>query len=309
MGLLHGALANRNDGIKVVGIVDPSSQSRMVAKGIGIRSPILRSVDSAIKLNSPGIAIICTPPSSHFELAKKFLINGWGVFVEKPLTMDNNKSQSLAEIAEQNRLYNQVGFQLRFSPVFLYLRRQIEEKKRGGVGVRSIHISILSPQFSQIEDSLLGSVRGGVAWDLLPHIVDMSFFLTEVSNYSDIAVKDVETVGWKAIAIKMLCKEVKCDLLADWGSMDVRKVETTGQIEMDDGSEYQFDSDKVWMNGLESYVFHRRMGENPYFEIADHEYSFQMQHISESFVSGESRPAADFQSGLLVDSTIENIMG
>ena len=64
MGLLHGALANRHELLEVVGMVDSSFQSRMVAKGIGLKIPVFKNIDSAIGATGRGLAIICTPPNS-----------------------------------------------------------------------------------------------------------------------------------------------------------------------------------------------------------------------------------------------------
>ena len=54
MGLLHGALANRHELLEVVGMVDSSFQSRMVAKGIGLKIPVFKNIDSAIGATGRG---------------------------------------------------------------------------------------------------------------------------------------------------------------------------------------------------------------------------------------------------------------
>ena len=69
----------------------------------------------------------------------------------------------------------------------------------------------------------------------------------------------------------------------------------------------RFDPDSVNMAESGRVIFHRRKGANPSFEIADQEYSFQMQHLASSVNSGNSFPSADFLSGWIVDSIISEI--
>ena len=304
MGLLHGALINRVSGLRVSGIVDPSFQSRSVAKGIGISAPIFSSVESAIRKLDVGIAIICTPPKSHFPLAKKFMENGWGVFVEKPLTMDSNLSQELVDLAIKENLYNQVGFQLRFNPAIRFLYDYINENGSDILGrIKSLEIEILSPQFSKITNQNLGLVRGGVEWDLLPHVADLAFYLMNVKRSGIISISETMKSSWRSVSTKISLKDANIKLIADWANSSVRKVETRGELALIGENRIYFDMDKVWLNGGE-VLFHRRVQENPFFEIADQEYSFQIKHLSDSVNGSVQGPAAGFESGLLVDWAI-----
>ena len=81
-----------------------------------------------------------------------------------------------------------------------------------------------------------------------------------------------------------------------------------GRLDLEDGEKINFDSDRIWMetNGLQ--LFHSRIGQNPYFEIADQEYSKQMDHLAKNIQNSTNCPAADFESGLLVDQIIDRMM-
>ena len=309
MGLLHGALAQRTEGLDVMGIVDSSFQSRMIAKGIGLRTPIFSDINRAQKGIANGVAIICTPPSSHYSISKSFLENDWSVFVEKPLTMDPNKSLELHDIAESRSLFTQIGFQQRFSPVTRFLKEMIaEESEKNEDKLVSIEASILSPQFSQIEDKGLGLIRGGVEWDLFPHVIDLCLFLTDTRKLEETSIIDSVVNGWKSIDSEIsIGGTINCSLRADWGTDEVRKVECSGKIEFGSGKKVCFDPDSVTMAESGRVVFHRRKGANPSFEIADQEYSFQMQHLASSLNSGNSFPSADFLTGWIVDSIISEI--
>ena len=306
MGLLHGALANMHQDAELVAIVDPSAQSRLVARGIGIKVPIFRKISTPLKKWKGGVAIICTPPQTHFQIAEECLNYGWGVFTEKPLTMEAEKSLRLYEIASERGLYNQIGYQLRFSPVTKWLKKHVSDGNRR---ISSLEISILSPQFSQISDQSVGEKRGGIEWDLLPHVIDLGVYLTGILDSGELMVDRVFSEGWGKIEAMIHTSEgAKCSFTADWTSDEVRKVELRGKMTLDDGGKIGFDSDKVWRVDEGTLEFHRRSGENPYFEIADHEYSHQMLQIIEGFRTGERGQSADFLSGSIVDGIIEKIL-
>jgi len=79
--------------------------------------------------------VIVTPAQAHFSLCKEFLEAGKDVFVEKPLTLANEESKKLAELAQKNKRILQVGHILRFDPATLWLRDAIQSGKFGRVNM------------------------------------------------------------------------------------------------------------------------------------------------------------------------------
>ena len=59
---------------------------------------------------------ICTPPSSHGALIRVLLEQGKHIFCEKPLTLDAEAANALADLAAQKGLHCAVGFNVRFYP-------------------------------------------------------------------------------------------------------------------------------------------------------------------------------------------------
>lgn len=52
-----------------------------------------------------GLVVVATPPASHFDLARRALLSGKHVVVEKPFTTDSEQARQLIELARtQNRL-------------------------------------------------------------------------------------------------------------------------------------------------------------------------------------------------------------
>jgi UDP-2-acetamido-3-amino-2,3-dideoxy-glucuronate N-acetyltransferase len=79
--------------------------------------------------------VVVTPAQSHFPLCKEFLEAGKDVFVEKPLTLANEESKALAELADKQKRILQVGHILRFDPATLWLRDAVQSGQFGRVNM------------------------------------------------------------------------------------------------------------------------------------------------------------------------------
>src|ERR1039457_2280087 len=79
--------------------------------------------------------VVVKPAQSHFPLCKEFLEAGKDVFVEKPLTLANDESKQLAELAEKHKRVLQVGHILRFDPATLWLRDAVQNGEFGKVNM------------------------------------------------------------------------------------------------------------------------------------------------------------------------------
>ena len=86
-------------------------------------------------INKVDGVVVVTPAQTHFPLCKEFLEAGKDVFVEKPLTLTNDESKALAELADKTKRILQVGHILRFDPATLWLRDAIQNGDFGKVNM------------------------------------------------------------------------------------------------------------------------------------------------------------------------------
>ena len=83
---------------------------------------------------------IVTPHTLHYEQVKACLSEGLHVLVEKPMTTDVGHAVELVELAQDQGLILQVGYQRHFHPGFQELRRLIAEGRIGEVHTVSCHL-------------------------------------------------------------------------------------------------------------------------------------------------------------------------
>ena len=74
---------------------------------------------------------ICTPNFLHHSMVKDALNAGKHVLCEKPLTVTSEEAADLVELANQKKLANSVGFNLRFYPMLQQIKAMIADNELG----------------------------------------------------------------------------------------------------------------------------------------------------------------------------------
>ena len=97
-----------------------------------------KSIDALLKeANDLDCAIISTPTSTHYSIAKKLLSNNIHTLVEKPITTNLSEARELVDISEQNNVILLTDY------IFLYseaVKKIVALVKEGTLG-DIIHIS------------------------------------------------------------------------------------------------------------------------------------------------------------------------
>jgi predicted dehydrogenase len=112
---------------------------------------------------------ICTPNSTHYEIAKKALESEVHVLVEKPMTTDHNKAYELVEIATAENLILQVGHIYRFANAIRKIKELYGSNYFGSICYFNLTWTHLMPYMESVD----------VLWDLLPHPLDILNFITK----------------------------------------------------------------------------------------------------------------------------------
>ena len=75
--------------------------------------------------------VIAAPAHLHYELAKKYLLAGKDVLVEKPLALKVEEGEELVKIAEQRGRVLMVGHILQFHSAVIRLKKLIDDRELG----------------------------------------------------------------------------------------------------------------------------------------------------------------------------------
>ncbi|MDE1853188.1 MAG: Gfo/Idh/MocA family oxidoreductase [Thaumarchaeota archaeon] len=93
--------------------------------------PGYASLDDMLKKEKLDAVTICTPASTHFQMATKVLAAGTNAFVEKPMTTTVRDAEQLIQAAKDANRALTVGFIERFNPPITGLKQMITEGKMG----------------------------------------------------------------------------------------------------------------------------------------------------------------------------------
>ncbi|HET9092268.1 MAG TPA: Gfo/Idh/MocA family oxidoreductase, partial [Acidimicrobiales bacterium] len=125
MGLYHGLAASATPGLEMIAACDSDPSRRKAAEE---EFPGLRpcaSVDELAGDDDVDVAMVATPPSTHFELARQLLEAGKHVALEKPMCLTLDEADRLIGLAASNGLALTVHQSRRWDPDFLALRRAV----------------------------------------------------------------------------------------------------------------------------------------------------------------------------------------
>ena len=98
----------------LVAVGDPIFKSKERFKGFGDEVEIYSSPEDLLDRMKPDVVHICTPPETHFALAKMALNHGAHIYVEKPFSLSSHEATEIISIAKDNDLCVCAGHQLLF---------------------------------------------------------------------------------------------------------------------------------------------------------------------------------------------------
>ena len=131
-------------------------------------------------LNSIDAAVIVSPTTTHFEIARKCIENGIHVFVEKPLTTTSKEARIIKKLAEEKNIIGQVGFVERYNQAFISCRKFINKPKF----IESHRLSDFNPRGTDVS----------VIMDLMIHDIDI------ILNINQSKVKKIDASGVSIIS-------------------------------------------------------------------------------------------------------------
>ena len=125
-------------------------------------------------------AVIVSPTTTHFEIAKECIDKGKHIFVEKPLTNDSNEAKVIETMAMEKGIIGQVGFVERYNEAFISCREFIKNPKF----IESHRLSDFNPRGTDVS----------VIMDLMIHDIDIILSINK-SNVKKIDASGVSIIS------------------------------------------------------------------------------------------------------------------
>jgi len=144
-----------------------------------------------------GGIVVATPPATHYDIAKDVLMANRHVFIEKPMTLNKETSESLIKLAEEKNKIIMVGHIFLYSPEIIKLKEIVTSESFGEI------------KYAYTQRLNLGKIQDcGVIMDLAPHDVSILDYILddtclEVKTTADSNVlNNIEDVAFIALRYK-----------------------------------------------------------------------------------------------------------
>jgi predicted dehydrogenase len=157
------------DTCEVKVVIDSRTERLELVKSLYPSVDVLSNVDELYLNTEINAVVIATSVFSHYALAKRALLEGKHVLIEKPMTSSSVEAQELIGLAKEK------GLTLMVDHTFLYtgaVQKMQELIKSGTVG---------RPQYFDSARINLGLFQAdvNVLWDLAPHDISILNFLVD----------------------------------------------------------------------------------------------------------------------------------
>jgi predicted dehydrogenase len=170
------AEAYRKIGVKLIAVADPDAGALVVAAGASGARPYADYRDMLRTEGLDGVSI-CTPPSSHRDVALSAFDAGTGVLCEKPLATSSEDCEAMIAASEQASLLLLTGLCHRFQPEIEWLAAMVASGELGTILMFRNRFAFHHATAAITWFSRRAIAGGGVMFDTSVHSVDMFRFL------------------------------------------------------------------------------------------------------------------------------------
>lgn len=191
MGITHTLNILKIADLQLVAIVDKNPETiekNLLGKGGNIAtgdidSAVLKNInkysnfDQCLQNEEIDAVHICVHTDLHYEMAKKALMHGKHVFLEKPFSLNIKHAEELISLAEQKKKILMVGHVVRFMPPYQKLKQWIDNKEFGELKFLSLSRFSGLPAWGQWKEKHIVETSGGALFDLVIHDIDFASYV------------------------------------------------------------------------------------------------------------------------------------
>ena len=175
IGRRHVKCILDNDQAQFTSIFDVLPKNELSIPG-GIN--ISDSFESFLETDSDVVSI-CTPNYLHAKMAKKCLLSGKHVLIEKPMTLSSGDGEEIINIANETNKLVFCVMQNRFSPTMIWLKQIITTNLLGEIYMVSVNCFWNRNKVYYTENDWHGSITkdGGPLFTQFSHFIDILYWL------------------------------------------------------------------------------------------------------------------------------------
>lgn len=118
LGKIHIQQWQEINGVELVGFYDPNDEQAATTIS---QYQVPRYTDIDALIAAVDAVDIVAPTTSHYELAKRCLLSGKHLFIEKPLAHNLEQGKELVKLVKEANVKCQIGHVERYNPAFLAL--------------------------------------------------------------------------------------------------------------------------------------------------------------------------------------------
>ena len=228
--------AYRSSGVDIIAVADTNERrARSCARKFKVKNWY---TDYTALLNEdPDLVSICTPPSTHREIAVNAAKAGASVLVEKPMTTSLEDADRMLDTCRNSGVKLCVVQNYRFFPCVLEAKKRLEDGRIGDI----VSLHAIEHDFLDEMDTSWRYEKWGILEDLGPHVIDIINFLFN-SSLDDVKVVARDYTGTlnclSHVQALLLLKNKACaDIDLSWMTgayeFSVQILGTAGTIQID----------------------------------------------------------------------------
>jgi predicted dehydrogenase len=317
MGLSHHALLHAHPDVEAVACDSSRFITGVLEKDTAVAA--YSDYEQMLREAELDAVVIATPSSAHGPMVRAALDRGLHVFCEKPLTLDAEESEGLAEIAEQRGLVNQVGYHNLFVGAFREVRKLLDAKAIGEV--THVFGEAYGPVVLKPKGGTWRSRRtegGGCLYDYAAHVINlMNWYAgapigvggtvlpkvfsadTDDASFSTLYFPDAKTgqlsVYWSDESYRKMTTRITI-----WGTAGrIFADRQECQVYLRDTAEIPDGYERGW-----NVRYTTELTDPVWFYLRGEEYSAQIEAFVEQVKAGEATGYNGFRSAAETDRTI-----
>lgn len=172
--VFHGPLLKMNPHFRVKTILE---RTKNTSVHLFPAAEIVRDYEAMLNDREIELIIVNTPDQYHFEMARKALLAGKNVIVEKPFTLKCSEADELIELARSTGVILTIYQNRRWDGDFMTVKEVIESGVLGRIIEFESHFDRYRPNITPSTWKEEGDEYAGVLYNLGSHMVDQVLVL------------------------------------------------------------------------------------------------------------------------------------